>query len=160
MPRMDGPLLIGFDGSDGAVAAVRAAAPLLATRSAIVATVWEQALNDPLAWSSSLPGGTMLDPDTADLLDNAERTRATQVADAGVALLESLGFSAQAEVATDTGNVAATLVRLAQQHDASAILIGSRGHGALKRLFLGSTGEGLLRHAGCPVIVVPVAQAE
>jgi nucleotide-binding universal stress UspA family protein len=156
---MDRPLLIGFDGSDGAVAAVRAAAPLLATRSAVVVTVWEQALGDPVMWSSDLPGGPMVDPETADALDDAERTRAQQVADAGAALLESLGFSASALATTDNGNVAETLVAVAEEQSASAILIGSRGHGALKRLFLGSTGEGLLRHAGCPVIVVPAHQA-
>src|SRR3954471_4306999 len=83
IPRMDGPLLIGFDGSDAAVAAVRAAATLVATRSALVVTVWEPALNDPLTWSSDLPGGTMIDPDTADLLDDAEQGRAQHVADAG-----------------------------------------------------------------------------
>jgi nucleotide-binding universal stress UspA family protein len=160
MPHMDRPIVVGFDGSDGAVAAVRAATPLVATRSAIVVTVWEQALGDPVMWSSSLPGGTMLDPDTADLLDNAERARAQQIADAGVALLGPLGFTAEALATTDSGSVADTLVRVAAQREASAILIGSRGHGALKRLFLGSTGEGLLRHAGCPVIVVPVDRSE
>lgn len=152
---MDGPLLIGFDGSDGAVAAVRAAAPMLATRSALVATIWEPALNDPLTWSSDLPGGTMIDPDTADVLDDAEKARSHQIAQAGVALLESLGFTAEPLIVADSGNVAETLIELAQQRSASAILIGSRGHGALKRLFLGSTGEGLMRHARCPLIIVP-----
>jgi nucleotide-binding universal stress UspA family protein len=156
--RMDAPLLIGFDGSDGAVAAVRAAAPLVATRSALVVTVWEPALNDPLTWSSDLPGGTMIDPDTADVLDNVEKARAHQVASAGVALLESLGFSAEPLVVADSGNVAETLIQLSRERSAAGILIGSRGHGALKRLLLGSTGEGLLRHAGCPVIVVPPGQ--
>lgn len=157
---MEGPLLIGFDGSDGAVAAVRAAAPLVATRSALVVTVWEPALNDPLTWSNDLPGGTMLDPNTADVLDDAEQARAQQVAHAGAALLETLGFSAEPLVAADTGNVAATLIELAAERSASAILIGSRGHGALKRLFLGSTSEALLRHARCPLLIVPEAQPE
>jgi nucleotide-binding universal stress UspA family protein len=159
MATMDGPLLIGFDGSDGAVAAVRAAAPLLAARRALVVTVWEPALNDPLTWSSDLPGGTMIDPDTADVLDDQEKTRAQRIADAGVALLTELGFEAEPVIVADSGNVAETLVELAKQRSASGILIGSRGHGAFKRLFLGSTGEGLLRHARCPLIVVPAPQS-
>ena len=157
---MDGPLLIGFDGSEGAVAAIRAAAPLLVSRPTIVATVWEPALNDPLTWSTDLPGGTMLDPDTADVLDDAEQARAHQIAEAGVLLLRTLGFDAKAETVADSGNVSDTLALMARQREAAAILIGSRGHGAFKRLVLGSTGEGLLRHAPCPVVIVPPAQGE
>jgi nucleotide-binding universal stress UspA family protein len=155
MPSMNGPLLVGFDGSDGAVAAMRSAATLVATRSAIVVTVWEPALNDPLAWSSDVPGAAMLDPETAQLVDDAEQERARSVAEAGAELLRPLGFEAEATVGVDSGNVAETLIELASRRSAVAILIGSRGHGALKRLFLGSTGEGLMRHAHCPVIVVP-----
>ena len=35
------------------------------------------------------------------------------------------------------------------------IVVGSRGHGPLKRLMLGSTSGKLVRSAACPVIVVP-----
>lgn len=36
-----------------------------------------------------------------------------------------------------------------------AIVIGSHGHGALHRALVGSTTEGTIRAAGCPVVVVP-----
>ncbi|MGI9590664.1 MAG: universal stress protein [Myxococcota bacterium] len=38
---------------------------------------------------------------------------------------------------------------------ASTIVIGSHGHGALRRVLLGSVSEGVVRGAACPVYVVP-----
>lgn len=37
---------------------------------------------------------------------------------------------------------------------ADSLILGSRGIGALKRTFLGSTGDYCLHHANCVVIVV------
>ena len=39
-------------------------------------------------------------------------------------------------------------------HDASVLVVGSRGHGAVRRLLLGSTSAWLARHAHCPLLVV------
>jgi nucleotide-binding universal stress UspA family protein len=43
----------------------------------------------------------------------------------------------------------------AQRIGADAIVLGSRGHGALYRALLGSVSEGVLRDARCPVLFVP-----
>lgn len=39
--------------------------------------------------------------------------------------------------------------------DCSLIVIGSHGHSAVYDLLVGSITEGVLRHADCPVLVVP-----
>ena len=45
--------------------------------------------------------------------------------------------------------------------DASMVVVGTRGLGALSRAVLGSVSSSVLHHAGCPVAVVPeVADAE
>lgn len=47
------------------------------------------------------------------------------------------------------------LLKEAKKLGADAIILGSHGHGAVHRLLLGSVGEGVLRGAECPVLVVP-----
>lgn len=38
--------------------------------------------------------------------------------------------------------------------DAARLVIGSRGHGRMRRLLLGSVSSSLVRHANCPVVVI------
>ncbi len=45
----------------------------------------------------------------------------------------------------------------AERLQADVIVIGSHGHGALYRALIGSIGEGVVRAARCPVLVVPAA---
>jgi nucleotide-binding universal stress UspA family protein len=42
-----------------------------------------------------------------------------------------------------------------QTQKAGLIIIGSHGHGALFNLLMGSVTSGVLKSAGCPVLVVP-----
>jgi nucleotide-binding universal stress UspA family protein len=46
------------------------------------------------------------------------------------------------------------IVKLSEELGAGAIVIGSRGLGALKRTLMGSVSESVVRHAHCPVFVV------
>ncbi len=43
----------------------------------------------------------------------------------------------------------------AEKLNADLIVVGSHGHGALYHLVMGSVGEGVLKGATCPVMVVP-----
>jgi nucleotide-binding universal stress UspA family protein len=52
------------------------------------------------------------------------------------------------------GDVAQTVVRIAEEIHADAIVVGSHGRTGLERLFLGSVSEHVVRHAHCPVLVV------
>lgn len=51
------------------------------------------------------------------------------------------------------------LVDHARETDADAIVIGSRGLGAIAHALLGSVAEKVVRHAPCPVLVVPRAES-
>jgi nucleotide-binding universal stress UspA family protein len=53
------------------------------------------------------------------------------------------------------GDVGKALVEFSEQVD--LLLVGSRGHGPVGRLFLGSTSNYLARHARCPLLVLPRA---
>lgn len=52
------------------------------------------------------------------------------------------------------GNPASEILRQARK--AAFIVIGSHGHGAMFDLLVGSTTQGVLKRAHCPVLVVPV----
>jgi len=53
-----------------------------------------------------------------------------------------------------------TILREAARLGADLILLGSHGHGALRRALLGSVSEGVLHGARCPVVIVPSHQPE
>jgi nucleotide-binding universal stress UspA family protein len=46
------------------------------------------------------------------------------------------------------------IVSLAREINAGMIVIGSRGLGRVKRVFMGSISDSVVRHAHCPVLVV------
>ena len=53
-----------------------------------------------------------------------------------------------------TGRADEEIVELAQSIDAGLIVMGSRGHGRLRRALVGSVSESVIRHAHCPVTIV------
>jgi nucleotide-binding universal stress UspA family protein len=52
-----------------------------------------------------------------------------------------------------TGQPGPAICELAAALDAAAIVIGSRGHGGLRRAVLGSVSDHVVRHAPCTVVV-------
>jgi nucleotide-binding universal stress UspA family protein len=57
----------------------------------------------------------------------------------------------------------ATVQKILQQsvqQNAGMIVLGSHGHGALYNLLTGSVAEGVLKSAGCPVLVVPAGKRD
>jgi len=44
--------------------------------------------------------------------------------------------------------------RAARREQADLIILATRGHGAMKRFFIGGTAGRVVRHAPCPVFVV------
>jgi len=58
---------------------------------------------------------------------------------------------------TTTGSPSVVIRKHAKSLKAAYIVIGSHGHGAVFNLLVGSTTQGVLRTARCPVLVVPVS---
>ena len=59
-----------------------------------------------------------------------------------------------AETHLQTGEPDKEIVRLSEELGAGAIVIGSRGLGAVRRALMGGVSESVVRHAHCPVFVV------
>jgi nucleotide-binding universal stress UspA family protein len=144
---MTQPILICYDGSEDAERAVETVAALLAPRDAVVLHVGPSMTfaESMVATSSVVPGGAFEDLNTADALQQAE---------AGAARARRAGLHAEAR-----GTIAATtwqgIVGVADELDAAAIVIGSRGLRGLRGLAGGSVSHDVATHAGRPVLIVP-----
>lgn len=150
----EGPVLIGFDGSDTAERAVHAAGAVLRPRTALMVAVYEAGI----AFAGSYAGldiqAVPIDLRAAAAADEALYENARLRAAHGAELMRGLGFAAEPLVAAGDASVGATLVRLAREREASAIVVGSHRYGRVERILLGSTSRHVLEHAPCPVLVV------
>jgi nucleotide-binding universal stress UspA family protein len=54
----------------------------------------------------------------------------------------------------EIGDPAIEIVRVAEAEGCDLIVVGSRGQGALKSLFLGSVSDHIVHHAHCPVLII------
>jgi nucleotide-binding universal stress UspA family protein len=59
------------------------------------------------------------------------------------------------ETVVSVGLAVDEILDQAARHEADYIVVGSHGHGALYHLFSGSVVNGILKRAGCPVVVIP-----
>src|SRR5690606_25204297 len=49
------------------------------------------------------------------------------------------------------------IIRMATEDSIDLVVLGTHGHGAVKRALIGSTASGVARRAPCPVLLVPPA---
>lgn len=60
----------------------------------------------------------------------------------------------------ESGPAVPCILAEARKLKASHIVIGSHGHSALHDLLVGSTAQGVIKGAACPVVIVPVVKAK
>jgi len=139
-------ILVATDGSPAAHAALEEALALsLETGSGLaVITVWRALQGD---FGLAYPSTAVL----ADILD-AERTHAETTLSAAIELAETAGVPIVTRLAT--GDPAETICAYAAEIGARLIAVGTRGHGTVASLLLGSVSQAVMRHASCPVLVV------
>jgi nucleotide-binding universal stress UspA family protein len=80
------------------------------------------------------------------------RSAATERLDRAAAAERATGLDVEAVLAI--GSSAATVVEEAKKVGADLVVVGTRGLTGWKRLLLGSTAAGILRHAHCPVLTI------
>jgi nucleotide-binding universal stress UspA family protein len=150
------PVIVAYDASAEAQAALREAVALFGQRPLIVASVWEPGLGAvTMTPAVGEPGiGYLPDPGAVAAVDRAESDHASDVAEAGARLARELGMTAEALAMPDSLDVAETLVAIAEERDACAIVVGSRGLRGIKARVLGSTSRKLLHDTRRPVLVV------
>ena len=149
-------VLICYDGSADAKAAIEQGARLLKGQKATVLTVWEPFIE--IAARSTVGFGLVpWIPDAAEI-DEASAKEAGERAAEGARLATEAGFDAEPRACSQQTTTARAILSEASALGATAILLGSRGLTGLKSLLLGSVSHAVVQHADRTVIVVPSSE--
>jgi nucleotide-binding universal stress UspA family protein len=149
-------ILVAYDGSSDAQAAIDHAARLMPDTEATVLTLWEPFL-DVMTRAAARGGGFGLVGGYQDgaAIDSANEASARAIAGEGADRANAAGLRARPETATMHGAAAAAILAAAEAAGAEAIVMGTRGRGGVTSFLMGSVSHGVLQHADRPVLVVP-----
>jgi nucleotide-binding universal stress UspA family protein len=136
-----GRVVVGVDGSDGSLEALRWANRMATTLST------ELELVTAYQWPPYIPGGVVYpvaewapDHEAAQMLDGAAH--------------EIFGAEIPAWVSRRVSPGSTAKILLDRAVGARMLVVGSRGHGGFVGLLLGSVSAACAEHATCPVLVV------
>ncbi len=146
-------VLIGYDGSPAASAAIDAGARLFPQARAWVAHLW----TPPFASTSlrqRLWTGAGNVNEFVEAVEREGEWEADRMATMGVTLARAAGWDAEPLAIRTYGGEGLQLVDLAERMDADLVLVGSRGLGGA-RAVLGSVSDMVVHYTRRPVLVVP-----
>lgn len=138
-------IVVGFDESRGSEQALRWAAAEARSRGARLRVV--------LAWEAPpqlVAGAGWVPPDAARLEELGTAAKARL--DAALGALAPVLGAVDVEARVEHGPATSVLVEAAR--DAALLVVGTRGHGEVAGLLLGSVGQHVTTHAPCSVVVV------
>jgi len=64
------------------------------------------------------------------------------------------GIEVLTDIFANVNSIVVALVNYSREKDIDLIVIGTRGSSKIKRLLIGSIAIGVVKHAGCPVLLV------
>ena len=131
-------IVVGVDGSAASVDALRWAARQ--------ADLTGSGLDAVIGWHSPTQYGNEFHHEATNWPDLAQTTLATAMAEA-----EAGTATVCAQTVTE-GHPKDVLVNASEGAD--LLVVGSRGHGGLAGMLLGSVSEHVIAHAHCPVVVI------
>ena len=152
--ELDGPVLIGYDGSDGARAAVSTAARLFPARATLVVYAWSSPVQRSFVGEALLAAPLAEIGEVAHDVDEVFAGQAQDIADEGATLAREHGLDARGLVIESAPGAWRALAATARAEGAAVIVAGCRGRGALASTVLGSVSSGLVHNAEVPVLVV------
>jgi nucleotide-binding universal stress UspA family protein len=135
---MGAPIVVGYDGTEGAKAALAEALRLAGPLDAEVVLAFAY-------WATPLGG------ENADLL-SALRERGSQILGEAVEGARAAGVQARGEIVNSMPDT--MLAGVAAEEGAQMIVVGSYGERPLKALLVGSTPHKLMHLTEVPVLVV------
>ncbi len=138
---MADPIVVGYDGSECAKAALGEACTLARAAGYRIVVAFGYHV-----W----PGGGEIGDYRRVLKEHGD-----EVTREALATVEAAGLEGEAAVVEESP--AEGLVQLAEQVGARMIVVGTRGEGPIAGMILGSTPHRLLHRSSLPVLVVPEA---
>ena len=145
-----GPIVVAYDGSPAADAAIDAVGRLLPGHAALVVHVYVSQYRDSHAVRALAHGEV---GEIVQALDQALTDEATETTQQGVARAQAAGLDATGETIEASKGVWRTITALVQDRGASLVVTGSRGIGGARSVLIGSVSSGLVSHADTPVLV-------
>jgi len=149
-PQRLADVAVGYDGRPESEAALDAAAALAAEAGARLHAITVVAETPGVHVPGPLDAGEYVQYVATLHAHEAERARAA---------IERLGET-PVELVLETPGGDATDVLTARSAEVDLVVLGSRGHGPLRRVLLGSVSTHLVRHSACPLLVVPRAAGD
>jgi nucleotide-binding universal stress UspA family protein len=140
-------VLLCTDGSAAATAALGAGLEVLGPAERTVVATAIEPFDPSLVTGTGFAGG-VITPEQAVRDDDARRAAAQAVLDATVEELRLAG----AETVIVEGRPGPALCDLAAALPADVVVLGTHGHGGIRRAVLGSVSDHVVRNAPCPVL--------
>jgi nucleotide-binding universal stress UspA family protein len=153
-------IMIATDGSERALDAARHLRTFFAPRSVhriTILAVVRPLGTAPFVTVAAAAGTPVLSRESWDALDRS----AMQAAEHAIADVAGVvgDLAMRLETLIRSGSPADEIVHIADAIGANLIVLGSRGHGEMRSVLLGSVSERVLHHAHCPVMIVRPTKA-
>jgi nucleotide-binding universal stress UspA family protein len=145
-------ILIAYDGSEDAKAAIQHAGKLMPGTDVTVLTIWE-----PFTTMLSRTPETLRPlarVDSGDEIDRESAQAAEESSQEGLELAGAVGLEATGLTTPLRGSTADTIIEQADRLDVDAIVVGSRGLTGMA-LLLGSVSLAVVQRADRAVVIVP-----
>jgi nucleotide-binding universal stress UspA family protein len=158
-PRLRFPamiiLVVGTDGSDLAIQAAAAGVSLVGSADHIKLVAVADTVDPSLADDATGHAGSTMTHSEVEEQHRDARSQGHSAVAATKAALETQRISAMERVETFVidGDPGPALCRFAEEVNATAVVVGSRGRGGIRRAVLGSVSDYVVRNAPCSVVV-------
>jgi len=153
--RTTTPVLVAYDGSADAAAAIERAGALLPSGPAVVVNVWRSIADQADAGLVALPSAVVTS--ASEQLDRAAADESEELARNGASLARRAGFEPEPLSVRGGRSTPSELLRVADEQDAHLIALGSRGLSGVGSALLGSVSNAVAHRSVRPVLISPRA---